>query len=263
MEKKMKIAVMSPSRDQGITTVSILLGQALAETQGLTVCLTYSGLQNTPLESYLGLKSTGDRTKSVTQLMKLLESNSISGNDIGEFCSKIAHNFDFLNTVNLDKNDEDNIKLLKFIIPNVNHDIVITDITTELWEPATQQVIELSDIVLIVLTQNATTAEKLNVWRSSGYCRLLKGKPIMYVVNKYDGYISAFKEYTRKYSIKHKQCCKISYSPFICRTANLGQLHTLLPYIVKRDIRVCELNSDIRECMQLLMAHMGEQFSWR
>jgi len=259
----MKIAVMSPSRDQGITTVSILLGQALAQTQGLTVCLTHSGLQNNALESYLGQKNIVDKTKSISQLIKLLESNSIGGNDVGEFCTQIVHNFDFLNTVETNINDEVSARLLKFIIPNVKHDVVITDIVTELWENTTQQVIQLADIVIIVLSQNLLTVEKFNAWKESEYYNLLKGKPIMYVINKYDGYISAFRDYTKKSSLKHVQCCKISYSPFICKTANLGQLQTLLPYIIQKDLRVCELNNDIRECMQLIMAHMGEQFNWR
>lgn len=259
----MKIAVMSPSRDQGITTVSILLGQALAQTQGLTVCLTHSGLQNTALESYLGQKNIKDKTKSITQLIKLLESNSINGNVIGEFCTKIVHNFEIINTDATNINVEVNAHLLKAVIPNVKHDIVITDIVTELWENTTQQVIQLADIVIVVLTQNLLTVNKFENWKESEFYSLLKDKPIMYVINKYDSYISAFRDYTKKASLKHIQCCKISYSPFICRTANLGQLQTLLPFVIEKDIRVCQLNNDIRECMQVIMAHMGEQFNWR
>ncbi len=259
----MKIAVLSPSRDQGITTVSALLGQALAQTQGLTVCLTHSGLENYDLESYLGQKNKEDKTRSITQLIKLLETNSINGNVIDEFCTQIVHNFEFLNTVTTNISREVSSKLLKTVIPNANHDIVITDIVTELWEDSTQQVIQLADIVIIVLTQNLNSIKKLEKWKKSDFYDFLKGKPTMYIVNKYDSYISSFRDYTKKLYLKHIQCCKISYSPFICRTANLGQLQTLLPYIIKKDTRVCGLNNDIRECMQVIMAHMGEQFNWR
>ena len=85
----------------------------------------------------------------------------------------------------------------------------------------------------------------------------------MYVINKFDGYVSAFPDFTKQAGIKHIQCCKLSYSPFIKKTANLGKLHTILPFILDRDVRVCELNNDLKECMQVITAHMGVKCNWR
>lgn len=259
----MKIAVMSPSRDQGITTVSVLLGLTLAQTQGQSVCLTHSGMDSFSLDSYLGISKYNDKTKSITQIIRLLETHAISGNDIADYCTKIENNFELLNTAAPDVNGEESAKLLKFVIPNLNHDIVITDVKTELWEETTQQTLQTADVVIIVLSQNIQTVKKLEAWKASEYYAAIRGKPTMYIINKFDGYVSSFRDFTKQAGLKHIQCCKISYSPYIKRTANLGKLHTLLPYIIERDVRVCELNNDLKECMQVIMAHMGKRCNWR
>jgi cellulose biosynthesis protein BcsQ len=259
----MKIAVMSPSRDQGITTASILLGLTLAQTQGLSVCLTHSGLDNSSLEAYLGISKYNDKTKSITQIIRLLESHAIAGDEIADYCTKIENKFEILNTAapNIDK--EESAKLLKFIIPNLKHDIVITDVETELWEETTKQIIQTADVIIIVMSQNIHTINKLEAWRESEYYNCIRGKPTMYIINKFDGYVSAFRDFTKQARLKHMQCCKISYSPFIKKTANMGKLHTIIPYILERDVRVCELNNDLKECMQVIKAHMGERSNWR
>ena len=259
----MRIAILSPSRDQGITTVSIILGLTFAQTQGMRVCLTICGMDNSSLEAYLGISKYDDKTKSITQIIRLLESNSISGDDIVDYCTKIEERFEVLNTSAPNVDRDESAKLLKFVIPNLSHDVVITDVQTELWEETTQETIKTADVVIIVLSQNIHTVNKLHAWRESEFYHSIRSKPTVHIINKYDGYVSAFRDFTKQTGLKHIQCCKLSYSPFIKRTANLGKLYTILPYILERDARVCELNLDLKECMQVMMAHMGERCSWR
>ena len=47
--------------------------------------------------------------------------------------------------------DEDNTKLLKFVMENLNHEIVITDVATEIYDENTRSVIDNSDLIVMFL----------------------------------------------------------------------------------------------------------------
>ncbi|WP_105614124.1 hypothetical protein [Vallitalea okinawensis] len=259
----MKIAVISPGRRQGATTVSVLLGVALAQTQNLRVCLTHTGTYSESINTFLGLKEIQDKTRSLTQVIKLLEANAISGEEISDYCIKLGANLDIINTASHALSQADSDRLLSFVLQNLKHDVVITDVTTEFYEETTQGVIDSSDLVIMVLTQAKDILKKFELWRQSNYYKKLQDKGLIFIVNQYDPYVGAFRDMTKHLGLKHRRCCKIAYSPFIKRTGNQGKLHTILPYIMDKDVRVIELHNDIKECLHVITANLGMPMDWR
>lgn len=260
----MKIAVISPDRRQGGTTVSILLALAMAQTQNFTTCLTYTGNNQSSIAGALGIKPLEDKTRSLTQVIKLLESNAISGDEILDYCIQVPNvpNFQIIDTSSDAITSEDNAKLLKFVIGSLNHQIVITDVTTEIYEDITNSVIDSADLVVMVVTQSREIKEKLKLWESANIMNRLSQRGLVFIVNQYDPYVEAFRDTSKSMKIKHSRCAKVSYNPFIKRTSNIGKLQTILPYILDKDPRVIELNNDLKECLAIVLANLGKRMKW-
>ncbi|XID94281.1 hypothetical protein ACF3MZ_07090 [Paenibacillaceae bacterium WGS1546] len=260
----MKIAVISPDRKQGGTTVSVLLAVALAQTQNVSTCLTYTGNSNSSMAGFLGLQPTEDKTRNLTQVIKLLEASAISGEEIQDYCMKIpgVPNLQLMDTASETISDADNSKLLKFVIGNMNHDMVVTDVATEIYDDISRAVIDQSDLVVMVLTQSKEIGEKLKYWEGAGVMDYLNEKGLVYIVNQYDPYVEAFRDTTKRMGLRHRRCAKLGYNAFIRRTSNMGKLPTILPYVLGRDPRVIELNNDLKECLLVVLANLGRRTAW-
>lgn len=260
----MKIAVISPDRRQGGTTVSVLLALALAQTQNYRTCLTYTGNDNLSIMGCLGLKPFEDKTRNLTQVIKLLEAHAISGEEISDYCIKVpgVPNLQIIDTASDTISDEDNSKLLKFVIENLHHEIVITDVATEIYDDITRAVIDQSDLVVMVLTQSRDIGNKLKYWETAGVLEYVNNKGLVFIFNQYDPYVEAFRDTTKRMGLRHRRCAKISYNPFIKKTGNQGKLQTILPYILKKDPRVIELNNDLKECLMTVLANLGRKTVW-
>lgn len=260
----MKIAVISPDRRQGGTTISVLLALALAQTQNYTTCLTYTGHNNSSIAGALGIKPSEDKTRSLTQVIKLLESNAISGDEIIDYCSQVPDvpNLQLIDTSSDSVTEEDNAKLLKFVIESLNHQVVITDVATEIYDETTETVLENSDLIVMVLTQSRDIREKLKHWEAEKILSKLNKKGLVFIINQFDPYVLAFRDTSKSLRLRHTRCAKISYNPFIKKTSNMGKLQTILPFILKRDPRVIELNNDLKECLAIVLANLGKKMVW-
>lgn len=260
----MKIAVISPDRRQGNSTISALLAVTIAQTQNLTTCLTYTGNHNHSLSNYLGIKSLEDKTRNLTQIIKLLEASAITSQEIQDYFLKVPNvdNLQIIETASDNISDENNSKLLKFVIENLNHQVVITDVTTEIYDEATQNVIDSSDLIIMTLTQSKEVGDKLVAWESKGILDYLNKKGLVYIFNKFDPHVDAFRNSTKKLNLKHRRCAKLSYNPFIKKTSNIAKLQSIVPYILDKDPRVIELNNDLKECMLVILSNLGRRTIW-
>ncbi|WP_239617494.1 hypothetical protein [Cohnella mopanensis] len=260
----MNIAVISPDRRQGGTTISVLLAVALAQTQNLSTCLTYTGNNNKAMAGVLGLKSTEDMTRNLTQVIKMLEANAISRDEIQDYCIKVPNvpNLQVIETASETVSYEDSAKLIRFAIESLNHEIVITDVTTEIYDEVTQSVIDNADLIIMVLTQSKDVGDKLAYWETAEVIKHLNAKGLVYVFNQYDPYVEAFRETTKRLGLRHRRCAKISYNPFIRRTSNRGNLQSILSFILDKDPRVIELHNDLKECIMMILANLGRKTVW-
>lgn len=255
----MRIGLLSPSHHAGVTTASLMLGYTIAQSQSKEVCLTYTG-EKSDIKDYVGIVGNDDVTCSISQVMKLLEANAISKNDISEYCTKMGPNCELLDSGNGTINNDEAMNLLSFVFKTVPKDFVLCDISSDLSDDITQALIKECDILIMVTTPDSKALNAANEWLNSDYWP--KDKPTMLLVNRYDPEIMALSEIAKRVGIPFRNTCKISYNPWITKTCITGKLDTMVPFILARDPRVIELNVDLKECLTFVFSHNMMKIKW-
>jgi Flp pilus assembly CpaE family ATPase len=194
-------------------------------------------------------------------MVKLLEADIISHEDIKDYLFAIDNNLDLMHTANDHTNKEDSERLLSFILENLPHDLIITDVNSEPYEATTQKVLEEADLVIVVISQSMDVLGKLRRWKESEY--FPDPAKVVYVINEYDANVSAARDVANKIGIKYTKVTKFSMNPFIRKMSNTGKLTELMTHILKKDIRVIELNTDLRDLCYLVAGNLGFKINWR
>ncbi len=257
----MKVAIYSPVRRQGCTSVSVLIGAALAYVNNMKICLTYTGNESISLNIALGLREIQDRTRSLTQVIRMLEANSILKEDINDYLTPLSDRLDIMQTSGDYISSEESDKLLTFVLNNLLHELIITDINSEPYEVRTKEILSNADIIIVLVSQGMDVISKYKLWKKSDL--FPDPSKIIHVVNNYNPNISSLKDFAKVIGIKHTKIAKITSNPFIAKMSNMGQLHKLIPYIIKKDIRVINLHADIRDLCYLAMSNLGVKLDWR
>lgn len=257
----MKIAIYSPVRRQGSTSLSILLGTALAAKTTLKTCLTYTGTESDTFNMFLGLRQYADRTKSINQMIKMLQANAISGEDISDYLHKVVENIDLMHTSSDKTKKEESEILLSYILSHLPHNLVITDVNSEPYEETTQKVLGEADLVVVVLSQGVDVIDKFKRWKESSY--FPDPSKVVYVINRYDANVSAIRNVCKLIGVKYNKVAKLSMNPMIRKQSNEGKLGDLMTYILERDIRVIELANDMRDIALLVGGNLGIRINWK
>ncbi|QUH29110.1 hypothetical protein [Vallitalea guaymasensis] len=256
----MKVVVYSPVRRQGCTTLSVLLGSAIAQVTNMKVCLTYTGTESDAFNIALGLNQVEDRTKSLTQVIRMLEANSITGKDINDYLTPLTDNLDIMQTSSDYITTEESDKLLTFVLNNLTHDLIITEINSEPYEESTKEILSNADIIIVLASQGMDVINKYKNWKDSDI--FPDYSKVVYALNYYDPNVSALRDVAKIMGIKPSKIVKITTNPFIKKMTNTGSLHKLLPYIYNKDIRVINLHADIRDLCYLVMSNLGIKIDW-
>lgn len=255
-----KIAVLGSTRRQGETTIAILLAQAFERVFKTKVCLTKTGQDVTTLRTFLGIKTTFDFTRSVSQLVRLAEAGTLSDKEIADYVTSISPNVDFLETCGNGITDSESAQLLMNSFGFLTHNFVITDVDTELDDEITQKVLEAADLVVIVISQGKDILLKLMEWMKNPL--FPNPDKVVYVVNEYDPVVGALRELSKLIGVPHVRVAKLNYNPFVKIMGNLGQLQDIMDYVFKKDSRVIDLYSDIREIIYMCCAQIGLAVNW-
>lgn len=255
----MRISVISPTHRSGTSTVAAMLGQSLAHTQGLKVMLTYTG-QKRDMCNYMGIQSIMDKTRTLSQVVKLLESRSISPEDMYDYSIKAGPNMNIFDTADNTISEEEAASLTPFVFKNIKSDISICDVNTEIFDSTTQTLFDTSDIVCIVINPDNTNYNILQNWKDSDLWP--KKAEVMIVVNRYDEQIDALRNISKRLCIAHSNVCKLHYNPLLTKYSNTGKLMTVFPFIINKDAQVIEMNTDFKECTQYIISLYGNKFKW-
>lgn len=255
----MKIAVISPTHHAGVTTTSLMLAYTIAMTQAAGVCLTYTGV-NEDIKQYVGVPETKDATRSISQVVRLLEANAISPENLSEYSVKLTTNLELMDSASDVITADESSSLLSFVFENIPTDVTICDISSELGDEATQSIFKHCDILVMVVNTSLQSLENARKWKESVYWP--KDIPTMLVVNRYDPQIMAISEIAKRVGVKVRDTCKIHYNPLIQQNCNKETLDTVIPYIIAKDPRLIELNMDMKECIQFLFSQMSMKIRW-
>lgn len=254
----MKIAVISPCHRAGISTISTLLGYCLTWTQQMSTVISYSDISD--VGRYIGSSALDDKTRNISQLNKLLAAGALSPDNITEYCVPLLKDLWLLDTTSNIITIEEKAKLLEFIFDRVPTDNIVCDVGGDIYEPTTKALLSIADVIVIVFEPYRTSFDAVKNYMNSNL--LPKNKNYMYLCNRYDDVIIPLREVTRDLGVKHINMCKLHYNPWICKLSEMGRLDELMPQVIQKDVRVLNLNNDMREWMSYIQGLNNNKVRW-
>ena len=254
----MKIAVVSPFHRTGISTITALLGYALVWTQQASTVISYSGYSD--MARYLGTSELDDKTRSISQLSKLLSAGAISPENITEYCVPLIRDLHLLDTTSTTVTAEEKSKLLSFVFDRVPTDFIVCEVNSELYEETTKELLNNCDLIVMVFHPYRTQFDEVKRYMQSEDWP--SDKPIMYLCNQYDDVVKPLRDISRDMGVKHLNMCKLHYNPWIMKMAEAGKLDEIVPYVLQKDPRVIELANDMREWMSYVQSINGHRVKW-
>lgn len=254
----MKIAVVSPLKRTGITTITALMGYCLTWTQQVSTVISYAGQSD--MARYIGSTELEDKTRSISQLSKLLSARAIAPENITEYCVPLIKDLFMLDTTSsiVDKNEK--AKLLSFVFDQVPTDFTICEVNTELYEDNTIELLNNADVIVMVFEPYRNQFDAVKRYLQSEYWP--KGKSVMFLCNKYSDIVIPLRDVTKDLGEKHVNMCKLHYNPWIMKMAEAGKLDEIVPYIIQKDPRVIDLNNDMREWMSYIQSTRNVKVRW-
>lgn len=247
----MRIAVISPhTSNNGNTTLAMLIGFQLSST-GKSTCIGHIKPISNSFYSYLGLEGYEDKTSTPSQIVKLIKEGGLSGDDVHDYCKKIADDYEAFTNNAANFEIEDMKYMLEYMAKSFPHENVVFDIDDNNIEHM-KSVVDLCDVVVLNITQSIT---ELNNFRDNKdeYADILMGKPIVTVINKYNSIKCNMKDVAKMIGTKKPSNWVVLHeNPWINWGTNAGMLSLVFTNIKKKDARVIELNSELDSIVKLI-----------
>lgn len=256
----MRLAILSPLNRSGCSVVTTMLAQGAALTQDWKTVVTYTSKART-LPIYLNLiEYTEDRTRSISQVVKLLQAKAISSDELDEFAIKVAPNFYLMDTVSETITNEEALMVQKYVYTNITADLVLCDISESIEDQSAQELMEVSDAVCFIVNPDNVSIEALQAWKDSEYWP--KDKPVFIVINRFDENIIGVRPYSKRIGFAPKNTCTLHYNPFITKSCNEYFLSEIVPYTYDKDPRILNIRNDIKQLMSWLCALTERKQKW-
>lgn len=238
----MLISVMSPHcSGTGATTTALLLALGLGNMKK-RVLLTHTDSVSESFNTYLGLQQFEDKTSTPTQMVKLLREGAIQSDAIADYCKNVADNVYVFTNNKSNFSGEDMLTLSEYLVEHSDFDYIIYDFNDYESDTA-KYILKKSEAVVLNFTQSVMELEdfKKSVQK---YSKMLAGKKLIIVCNKYSSIVGKDKDIPKKLGFK-TTCNVIHYNPWLIMASNSGQLLTLYKNIRAKNSKVVELNNDI------------------
>lgn len=241
-----KILVMSPLHNLGSTVVSMMMAQGMTY-DGKTSTLLFTQ-PNSLLPNYVGIENVNDPTRSIMQIVKLIDNGAISDSDILDYAYQYVKNSWLLNIADPSLEGKDREQVITHVYNRVDSDVVICDNSEDLDSPITSELMETSDMIFIVIDMSVKSRNRLKAWLESPH--LKDRNNVFIIVNNYNEVIAAARNVAKVLAVPANRVCKLHYNPWITKCTNNSQVHTILPLARELDPRVANLNNDINEMIQ-------------
>lgn len=247
-----RILVMSPLHNMGATVISELIAQAVTYNNKISMLL-FNELSSL-LPSYLGVSDINDPTRSIMQVVQLIENGAIRDADILDYTHVYAPNAHLVNVTDKSLNTRDRSSVVQHIYDRTPTDIVVCDNSEDLTSDVSEVLIKRSDVIFLVVDMSIKMRTHLDAWLNS---EQLKNKNNIYlIVNRYDETVNSLRNLAKWFRLPANRVCKIHYNPWIAKCCLTSQLQTMLPLARELDPRVAHMNADIDEINQCINANM-------
>lgn len=243
-----KVLVLSPLHNMGTTVVSSVLAQGV----------TYSGKSSTLLftdknsfvPKYLGVEGMDDPTRSITQVVELIDNAAIENKDILTYAHVYAKNAYLMNTANPSLSDAFKLQTVQYVYERVTSDIVVCDCSDDIDSTLVSELLDISDMIFVVVTPSPKVVNYVQNWMEYS---VLKGNPnVFIIVNQYNETIASVRDFAKAIGFSANRVCKIHYNPWISKCCFSGSLPTVVPLAMSIDYRVANLSGDINELNQAI-----------
>lgn len=239
-----KILVMSPLHHLGASVISAFIAQTV--TFGNKTSTLLFNEPDSLLPRFLGIESVNDPTRSVMQIVKLIDSNAINDRDLLDYCYIVSKNFNLLNLTDRSLTDRDRQQVVQHVYNRVPTDIVICDNSEGLNDESSKVLIEESDTIFLIIDMSQQAAIALKEWLTDPILEKEKDK-VFVIVNSYNEVVSSVRDFAKYLGLPASRVAKLHYNPWINKCCNNGGLHTILPLSKEFDPRVANLKNDIDE----------------
>lgn len=255
-----RVAIISTEHRCGATTATLLMSAILAHTQGRTVRICYTG-ENQALRKYTGEDlDVRDATCTISQVSKLLEAHAIGPEGLGDYCRRIAPGVDVMDSWDESLTEEEMTNLLTYTFSRSTTDFTLCDLAHSIETPVAQEVMQVCDAAIIVTEPSQSALKRVRELQESPYWP--KDTHCMLLISKYHELIGSVEKMAREAQFPKRSVCKVHYNPLVTKQCDSGELCKMIPFILKRDPRVIELNNDLRECTQYLMSLASAKIKW-
>ena len=245
-----KILVLSPLHNMGTTVVSSMLAQGVTYA-GKSSTLVFTD-KNSYIPKYLGVEGLDDPTRSITQVVELIDNAAIENRDILTYAHTYAKNAFLMNTANPSLSDAFKLQTVQYVYERVTSDVVVCDCSDDIDSTLVSELLELSNMVLIVVKPSLKVIDYMKNWLEYS---VLKGNPnIFIVVNEYNETIASLRDFCKALSFPANRVCKLHYNPWIPKCCFNGTLPTILPLTMNLDYRVANIVGDINEINQAILS---------
>lgn len=241
-----KILVMSPLHNLGATVASAIIAQGLTYYNKTSTLLFTK--QDSNLPNYLGVENINDPTRSIMQIIKLIDNGAIVNEDIIDYAHQYVKNSWLLNVSDPSLGDKDRQQVITHTFEKVTTDVVICDNSDDIDTPLTQRLLEIADMLFIVIDMSEKCLNHLKAWMEVPTIK--NSKNVYIIVTRYNEVVAAVRPFAKKINFPANKVCKIHYNPWIQKCTLNGQLHTIMPLARELDPRVANLNTDVAELAQ-------------
>lgn len=247
-----KILVMSPLHNMGATVVSTMIAQAVTY-NSKTSTLLFNEIASY-LPKYLGVHDINDPTRSIMQVVQLIDNGAIRDADILDYTHLYAPNAHLVNVTDKSLSNKDRASVVQHIYSRTPTDVVVCDNSEDLGSNVSNLLIQQSDVIFLVVDTSIKMRKHLDAWLNSE--QLMNNNNVYLIVNNYNEVVNSLRNLAKWFRLPANRICKIHYNPWITKCCLNEQLQTILPLSRELDPRVAHLNNDINEIIQCVNANM-------
>ena len=247
-----KILVLSPLHNLGTTVAATMIAQNVT-LNGRSAALAFTDV-DPYIAQYTNLTELDDPMRSVTQVVKLIDSNAIENEDIIRYAHIIAKNLYFMNTSTSALTDAIKQRTVMSIFERITSDVVVCDCSEDIDSPIALSLLSKADMVFIVVNTSPKVFKHVHSWIQYS---ALKDKAETYlIINQYNEGVGALRDLSKQLYHAPSHVCKIHYNPWIAKCCLSGTLQTILPLVYEKDYRVANLYSDFQEIQQAIAGNL-------
>lgn len=246
----MRAAVISPhTSNNGTTTLAMLIALELASSGKLT-CITHTKPMSDSFYKYFNFVGYQDKTSTPTQIVKILKAGDIAKDDVSDYCKKVTDNLEAFTNSSTNFSQSDMSFMLDYIAKSFPHEHIVFDIDSDGVDNL--DIIGSCDVVVLNINQSVSELSKFKLGKEE-YLSSFQGKPLVVVVNKFNSIKGSLKDVAKWMGIKKPNNWVILHeNPRVAWATNNGQLNQFYKKISQKDVRVMEINSDIKKIVSTI-----------